>query len=101
MSARLDDEARWVACEDGDWGHLLRFPARRLRRFVAVEMVGKDQYRARVFVGWHADPKIRPSASASTYAAALAIAEKGARKMGVPLIQDRYSVAGHGVWSVS
>lgn len=110
----LDDETAWSRWYDHS-GEVVAFPA-RLRRFVAVEVVPgtdrtdgtdgtdrarvrEDRYRARVFVGWHPDPSIGPSARFRTYADARKVAEKGAHKLGLPFVGDRCSVTGHGVWS--
>jgi hypothetical protein len=83
-----------------DCGKILPLPTARIRRFVAVQMVQPEQWRAAVFIGWHADPSVRPDRCVATYAEAASRAAKGARKTGLPLISDRCSVLGRGVWAV-
>lgn len=80
-------------------GLVLAFPGERLRRFVAVQMVRPNHWRAAVFVGWHLDPAFPPDRHFATFAEALNRAAKGAGKMGLPLVRDRCSMLGHGVWN--
>jgi endonuclease YncB( thermonuclease family) len=75
------------------------FPGERLRRFVAVQMVQPGSWRAAVFTGWHLDPRIPPDEPVSTHYDALSRAEKGARKLGLPIVRDRFSVFRRGVRS--
>lgn len=91
------DEKRWVVSEKAS-GAVLKFP-RRPRRFVAVQFVGPNHWRAAVFVGWHVDPKIPCDRIVSSFTEALRRAEKGAAKLAIPLVSDRCAIAGHGVWS--
>lgn len=79
-------------------GQLMRFPREHLRRFVAVQFVHPDSWRAAVFVGWHVDPARTPSKCFASYAEAAAVAKRGAQKMGLPLVRNRCSVPRYGVW---
>lgn len=100
MVQAADDDrwAEWGAQSDDLSGHVLPFPGERLRRFVGIQLVRPDRWRAAVFIGWHVDPSVAPDRHLTTYADALNRAEKAAMKLGLPLIADRCSVLGRGVW---
>jgi hypothetical protein len=70
------------------------FPGQRLRRFVAVQFIAPDSWRAAIFVGWNVDPNAPQDGNVTTHWEALARAKRIAHNLGLPLIADRCRVPG-------
>jgi hypothetical protein len=68
-------------------GDVVQF--RRWRRFFGVEQLGEHQFRARSFIGWFPDPKMKPDTVICDHAEAVRRAQFAASRLGVPVIVDR------------